>query len=70
MTGGHPSAESEGATSLMTAEAVADMLAVPTTWVEREARADRIPNIRIGRYRRFRREAVEEWLAMRERGPR
>lgn len=64
---GRPGRESGG---LLDAQGVAEMLDVPKTWVEREARANRIPHVRIGRYRRFRREAVEAWLGSREQGPR
>jgi hypothetical protein len=32
------------------------------------ARAGRIPHIRLGRYRRFREEAVEAWLVQLESG--
>jgi excisionase family DNA binding protein len=38
---------------LLTAAEVGKMLGVPTTWVYAEARAERIPHIRLGRYRRF-----------------
>jgi excisionase family DNA binding protein len=54
----------------MTAEEVGDFLCVCTTWVYAEARAGRIPHVRIGRYVRFRRESVEEWALRLERGPR
>ena len=33
-----------------------------TEWVWAQARAGRIPHVRLGRYRRFRESAVEEWL--------
>jgi predicted DNA-binding transcriptional regulator AlpA len=40
---------------------VADLLSVPATWVA--AHADVIPGMfRLGRYLRFRRAAIEEWL--------
>ncbi len=37
-------------------------------WIYAEARADRIPHIKLGRYTRFRREAIEDWIRERERG--
>ena len=34
-----------------------------TDWVWAQARAGRIPHVQLGRYRRFREEAIEAWLA-------
>ncbi len=56
--------------ALLTAEGVAALLSVPTSWVYAEARAGRIPHITLGKYRRFRREAIIEWIEAAERGPR
>jgi excisionase family DNA binding protein len=54
---------SEGqSTSLMTASEVAALLGVPATWVYEQARAGQIPTVPLGRYRRFRREAIEAWI--------
>ena len=50
-------------TPLLTVDDVAQRLGVSKDWVWAQARAGRIPNVRIGRYRRFREEAIEEWLA-------
>ena len=50
-------------TPLLTVDVVAQRLGVSKDWVWAQARAGRIPNVRIGRYRRFREEAIEEWLA-------
>lgn len=47
---------------LLTADQVAELLAVPKTWIYQEARAGRIPHVRAGRYVRFRREAIEQWV--------
>jgi excisionase family DNA binding protein len=47
---------------LLTAEEVADRLGVTRTWVWAQAREGRIPHVRLGRYRRFREEALEQWL--------
>jgi excisionase family DNA binding protein len=33
-----------------------------------EARANRIPHVRLGRYVRFRRAAIEAWVISNERG--
>ncbi len=54
--------------SLLTAKEVADLLGVPTSWVYQQSRAGRIPTVRLGRYRRYRREAIEEWVGRIEEG--
>ncbi len=48
--------------SLLTAKDVADMLGVPCSWVYQQSRAGRIPTVPLGRYRRYRREAIEAWV--------
>lgn len=48
--------------SLLTAEEVAERLGVTKDWVWAQARAGRIPHVRLGRYRRFREEAIEAWV--------
>lgn len=55
--------------ALLNAAQVAAYLHVPTSWVYAEARAGRLPHVRVGRYRRFRRGAVDAWIAAHERGP-
>ncbi len=47
--------------SLMDAEEVGAILKVPASWVLTEARADRIPHLRLGRYVRFEEELLEAW---------
>ena len=54
-------------TRLLTAEEVAERLGVTKEWVWAQARAGRIPHVRLGRYRRFRQEALEAWLCELER---
>ena len=49
-------------TRLLTVEEVAERLGVTKDWVWAQARAGRIPHVRLGRYRRFREEAIDEWL--------
>lgn len=56
-------------TRLLNAEQVAERLQVPRSWVYAEARAGRIPHVKIGRYRRFREDAIENWVQAIERGP-
>ena len=47
---------------LLTAEEIAERLGVKTQWVWAQARAGRIPHVRLGRYRRFRESAIEAWV--------
>jgi excisionase family DNA binding protein len=47
---------------LLTADEVAELLAVPVSWVRESTRSGAMPHVELGRYRRYRREAVEEWL--------
>ena len=53
---------------LLTADELAEHLGMKTEWVWAQARAGRIPHVRLGRYRRFRESAVEEWLRELETG--
>jgi excisionase family DNA binding protein len=53
---------------LLTADQLAERLGMKTEWVWAQARAGRIPHVRLGRYRRFRESAVEEWLRELETG--
>ena len=46
---------------LLDAKGAAALLNVPATWVLAEARADRIPYVRLGRYVRFREDAIDAW---------
>lgn len=55
---------------LIDAQAAADLLGVPKSWVLAEARAERIPHVRLGRYVRFEADALREWWEARRRGPR
>jgi excisionase family DNA binding protein len=47
---------------LLTAEQVGELLGVPKTWVYEQSRKGRIPTVTLGRYRRYRREAIEHWI--------
>jgi excisionase family DNA binding protein len=55
------------ATKLLTAQEVAERLGVTPAWVWTQTRAGLIPHVRLGRYRRFREEAIDEWLRQLER---
>jgi excisionase family DNA binding protein len=48
---------------LLTAKQVADLLAVPESWVREATREGRIPHVKLGRYRRYQPTAIEAWLA-------
>lgn len=48
---------------LLTADEVAVRLRVTPAWVYAETRADHIPHLRLGRYVRYRRSAIERWIA-------
>ena len=51
---------------LLLAEDVARLLRVSTAWVYAETRANRLPHLRLGRYVRFRRDALEQWMRSEE----
>lgn len=55
---------------LIDAKEAAAMLGVPDTWILAEARAERIPYVPVGRYRRFDPDELVEWWRARARGPR
>ena len=44
--------------------------ASPRVWILAEARADRIPHVRLGRYVRFDADELAEWCRSQHRGPR
>jgi excisionase family DNA binding protein len=56
-----------GTDPLLTADEVAALLQVTKAWVYAETRAKRIPHVPLGRYVRYRRSAVLEWIAALER---
>ena len=47
---------------LLTAAEVAELLAVPESWVRQETRAGRLPHLRLGRYKRYERAEVLAWV--------
>lgn len=55
---------------LLDAEQAAGLLNVPKSWVLAEARADRVPHVRLGRYVRFDADELLWWARARQRGPR
>jgi hypothetical protein len=55
---------------LLDSEGAGRLLAVPPSWLLAEARAERVPHIRLGRRVRFDRADLLAWAASRKRGPR
>ena len=49
-------------TRLLTAAEVAERLGVPRSWVYEQSRAGLIPTVPLGRYRRFRAEAIAAFV--------
>jgi len=54
---------------LLTAKEVAELLSVPESWVREATREGRLPHLKLGRYRRYERHAIESWLAAQRGGP-
>lgn len=54
--------QAPGRGGLLTAEEVAALLRVTPAWVYAETRGHRIPHIRLGRYVRYRSEAIFRWM--------
>jgi excisionase family DNA binding protein len=55
---------------LLDARQAAAILNVPASWIAAEARAGRIPHVRLGRYVRFNRDELMQWCEGRSVGPR
>lgn len=62
--GGHAPQHAHGSErdELLTADEVAGRLRMTRAWVYSETRAERIPHLRLGRYIRYRRAAIEDWI--------
>jgi excisionase family DNA binding protein len=54
---------------LLTAREVAELLAVPESWVREATRDGRLPHLTLGRYRRYSRQAIATWLEQQQAGP-
>jgi excisionase family DNA binding protein len=48
----------------------AELLNVPKSWVGEEARAGRLPHVKLGRYRRYVRAELLEWVEEQKAGGR
>lgn len=55
---------------LMTPEEVADWMQVTVEWVHAMAREEQMPALKLGRYWRFERAEVYDWLLERSTTPR
>ena len=53
---------------LLTAPEVAELLSVPESWVREHTRNGHLPAVRLGRYWRYRRDAVLAYVADQESG--
>lgn len=53
----------------MTASEVAALLRVAPGWIYAATRRNAIPHVRLGRYVRYRRSAIEAWMANIEQSP-
>lgn len=51
---------------LLTASDVAELLSVPESWVREHTRNGLIPHVQLGRYVRYRQEAVVRWVSDQE----
>jgi excisionase family DNA binding protein len=58
----------ENGDRLLDATEAAELLHVKVSWVREATRDGRLPCVPLGRYRRYRRERLLEWIAQRERG--
>jgi excisionase family DNA binding protein len=54
---------------LVDATVAAELLDVPVSWVLAQARAQRLPHVRLGRYVRFEPDELRAWWEGRRRGP-
>lgn len=55
---------------LLTASEVAAFLSVKESWVREATREERLPHLRLGRYRRYRLSDIESWLEEQQAGGR
>jgi excisionase family DNA binding protein len=60
----------QSAPRLLDAEQAGQLLNVPASWMLAQARAGRVPHVRLGRYVRFSRDELIAWCDGRAVGPR
>lgn len=54
---------------LLDGKQAAELLNVPQSWLMAEARAQRVPSVPLGKYRRFKRDDLVAWIDGRSVGP-
>jgi len=52
--------------TLLTADEVAELLGVTSAWIYGQSRRGRIPTVKLGRYYRYRLDAIEAWITEQE----
>jgi excisionase family DNA binding protein len=60
-----PESDSDPNERLLDSQQLAEVLQVPVTWIEQQAREGNIPSLPFGRRRRYRRSAVEAAIKQR-----
>jgi excisionase family DNA binding protein len=55
-------------TRLLTPDEIAGLLGVTPRWVKEASKAGKVPHVRLGRYRRYRADAVRAWVEEQEQG--
>jgi excisionase family DNA binding protein len=68
MARGEPDTSRAPHDEVITADEVAALLRMTPAWVYSETRRNRIPHMRLGRYFRYRRSAIEAWMSAMEDG--
>jgi hypothetical protein len=63
-------AETNTEAPLLNAKQAGTLLNLPASWLLSEARAGRVPNVQLGKYRRFKRDDLLAWIDGRAAGPR
>jgi excisionase family DNA binding protein len=63
----HNGGNARDAENFLTAEALAERLGVPESWVRTEERAGRIPSVRLGKHVRFNLSDIERVVTERQR---
>ena len=63
-----PVDRSEDDNSLLTVESLAAYLSVSKQWVYEKVHCNEIPYYKVGKYPRFKKEKIDDWLKKREKG--
>jgi excisionase family DNA binding protein len=58
----------EDDSSLLTVESLAAYLSVSKQWVYEKVHYNEIPHYKVGKYPRFKKEKIDDWLKKREKG--